>query len=120
MRTLVQRLYSSSFRSRFSRSHSSYNGQKGSQRLTDDEGSRLSQKRTVTSTAEGARKSQRSLDIGGLSGVQKSWFSGTKGSRNDSEVRGSMEEEMVPVGKITVRHDLEWSNSPLDRPSPNL
>lgn len=115
MRTLMQRIYPISFLSRFSRSRSGYNSQKGSQRLSDEENSGISQKKTVTSTVEGVGMPRPSMDRGGSRGKYNVWLPNKKHSKNEGDMTGSME-EMVPMGNIAVQHDIEWINAPLDKP----
>lgn len=115
MRTLVQKIYPVAFLSRFSRSRGGYSSQKGSQRLTDEENSRISQKKTVTSTVEGVGLSRTSIDRGGSKSKYSAWVSNKKQSKNEGDMTGSME-EMVPMGNITVQHDIEWTNVPVDKP----
>lgn len=114
MRTLVQKLQPLFLRSHFSRSRSGYGSQKGSTRLTDSENSRISQKKTVTSTVEGVGTPRKSMDKGGSKGKNNSWFSNKRPLRNDDDMMGSME-EMVPIGQIAVQHDIEWINAPVDK-----
>ena len=114
MRTLVQKLQPLFLRSYFSRSRSGYGSQKGSKRLTDSENSRISQKKTVTSTVEGVGTPRKSMYKVGPKGKNNSWFSNKRPLRNDDDMTGSME-EMVPIGQIAVQHDIEWINAPVDK-----
>ena len=107
LRPLVRTRWPEAFRSRFSRSRSSRSGtNRGSLRLTDEKNSRISTKtKTLVSTAEGPNTKEVS------GGKHKSWF-GTQNTKDDERTRkGSMEEEMVPMGNIAVRHDVEWINA---------
>lgn len=114
MRTLLQRLDPVIFHSRVSRSRGGSTGQKGSQRLTDDEeNSRISQKKTVTSTIEGVGMPLESLER--RFSRHHTWLPGKRSNKIDTETTGSME-EMVPVGNITVQHDIEWVNAAIDKP----
>lgn len=119
LRPLVRARFPDAFRSRFTRSRGSGGRSgmnKGSLRLTDEENSRISstnKSKTLTSTAEGP---DQNIPIVKESkeGKHKTWF-GTQSTKDDERTRkGSMEEEMVPMGVIAVRHDVEWSNADSD------
>ncbi len=81
---------------------------KGSLRLTDEENSRMSSKaKTLVSTAEGPDAKEVSA------GKHKTWF-GTQNTKDDERTRKGSMEEMVPMGNIAVRHDVEWINADSD------
>lgn len=90
---------------------------KGSLRLTDEENSRIgssNKSETFTSTAEGPDHNKKRTVKENQGGKHKTWF-GTHSTRDDERTRkGSMEEEMVPMGNIAVRHDVEWINADSD------
>lgn len=93
MRPIFKRTFPSAIRSRFTKSRTTRYGT-GSQRLPDDKPSGL-----ASSAMGGARK-------------HKTWYSGGRsGIRDDDTLAGGSEEEMVPIGKIGVRHDLEWEEA---------
>lgn len=88
---------------------------KGSLRLTDEESSGIvssNKIKTITSTAEGPDHSKTPIVKESKElGKHKTWF-GTQTTKDDQRTRkGSMEEEMVPMGNIAVRHDVEWINA---------
>lgn len=89
---------------------------KGSLRLTDEENSRISsinKSLTLKSTAEGPDQ-KHPIVKESKEGKHKTWF-GTQSTKDDERTKkGSMEEEMVPMGNIAVRHDVEWSNADSD------
>lgn len=101
---------------------------KGSLRLTDEENSHISSSnkiKTITSTAEGpdhhnhSSKSPIVKESSGKEGKHKTWFGGgthhqTTKDDHQRTRKGSMEEEMVPMGSIAVRHDVEWINGDSD------
>lgn len=92
---------------------------KGSLRLTDEESTRIGSSnkiKTITSTAEGPDHSKSPIvKESSKEGKHKTWFGGTQTSKDDQRTRkGSMEEEMVPMGNIAVRHDVEWINADSD------
>ena len=89
-------------RSKFSRSHTSRYGT-GSQRLPDTD------KNPQSSTLGSGNVSAGVY--GGKNKNHKSWFdNGASRMASDPEGTGgdSSQEEMVPMGRIAVRHDLEW------------
>ena len=90
---------------------------KGSLRLTDEESSRIGSSnkvKTITSTAEGPDHSKNPIVKESKEVKHKTWF-GTQTIKDDQRTRkGSMEEEMVPMGNIAVRHDVEWINADSD------
>ncbi|KAI4114152.1 MAG: hypothetical protein LQ338_008046, partial [Usnochroma carphineum] len=97
MRPLVSRAFPSQIRSRFTRSRNA-----GSQHLHDNH-------------ANGSRS--RALDnsgvyAGGGSKKHKTWYNnvstGKATKTDDGESGQGSEEDMVPMGKIQVRHDVEW------------
>lgn len=90
---------------------------KGSLRLTDEENSRIgssNKSRTLTNKAEGPDHNKNPIVKESKEGKHKTWF-GTQTKKDDERTRkGSMEEEMVPMGNIAVRHDVEWINADSD------
>lgn len=109
LRPLLSRAFPSQLRSRFSKSRT------GSHRLQDLEG--------ASGKVSGPRSGGNHIHTKGLSdsGIyagqnkkqpHKSWYNNiaaaksSKGTGRGSE-EGS-EEDMVPMGKIQVRHDVEW------------
>ncbi|KAL8787211.1 MAG: hypothetical protein Q9213_002322 [Squamulea squamosa] len=115
MRPLFSRAFPSQLRSRWSRSRTN-----GSQRLKDLEASgKNSGSRSGKMSASGSGHDKALSDSGIYAGQNrklphKSWYNAkaVKGSSKGEETgRGSEEgsqEDMVPMGKIQVRHDVEW------------
>ncbi|KAL9637068.1 MAG: hypothetical protein Q9204_002010 [Flavoplaca sp. TL-2023a] len=96
MRPLVSRAIPSQTRTRFTKSHT------GTHRLQDVEGLNG---RARAPHSQGL--SESGIYQGQSKRQQKSWYNtGTHVTGRHSE-EGS-EEDMVPMGKIQVRHELEW------------
>lgn len=118
LRPLLSKTVPSTLRSRFSRSR---NGA-GSQRLPDVEkqsNSNTGRSSTLVgsngvSSGGGGRGSK--VYLGGSVGKShKSWYDtavSAMASKNDHRDGGSegSQEEMVPMGKIAVRHELDWES----------
>lgn len=114
MRPLLNTAIPKLIRSRFYRSHSSRTGGKGSHRLADEElGADSTHVGTVDSTAEalGGKLHKQPPQTG----KHKTWLSAAFSSQGAGNGMG-LEEEMVPVGKIAVRHDVEWQEGDLASP----
>lgn len=106
MRPLATRAFPTEIRSRFYRSGPST----GSHRLPDSQGHRKSGSRVNAIGSDGGIYAGGS-GVGGKKGGPKSWYNNisavTRTVDGDGGGDGS-EEDMVPMGKIQVRHDLEW------------
>lgn len=119
LRPLVSASFPDAFRTRFSRSRSSKGRSgmnKGSLRLTDEENSRISRSNkseTLTSTAEGPDHNKKPIVKESQGGKHKTWF-GTHSTKDNERTRKGSMEEMVPMGNIAVRHDVEWINTDSD------
>ena len=103
MRPIFAVFFSESLRSRFSRSRSSEN--KGSRKLSE-------QKNELNESKSGNNSKGAGIISHKLEGRKsRGWYSATVSAlaaRDEEETRGREEEEMVPVGKIGVKHNLEW------------
>ena len=99
IRPLASRAFPSEVRSRFTRTRPTV----GSQRLPD---SAVNNNKSYTLENQTRGK----VYAGGK--THKSWFnnvSTVQATRNDDGESGlGSEEDMVPMGKIQVRHDVEW------------
>ncbi|KAL8849251.1 MAG: hypothetical protein Q9221_005781 [Calogaya cf. arnoldii] len=116
LRPLVSRAFPSQLRSRFSKSHT------GSHRLQDLEANNkgLSGPRSANNKRNSGRTMghAKGLSDSGIYAGQerkqfhKNWLYNVKagGSKNTrtGTTEGGSEEDMVPMGKIQVRHEVEW------------
>ncbi|KAL8820355.1 MAG: hypothetical protein Q9223_001404 [Gallowayella weberi] len=109
MRPLVSRAFPSQLRSRLTGSRTT-----GSQRIQD-----LSAKGKLSGSRNGKHSHTKGLSDSGIYAGQgrkqphKSWYNNiavAKSSKGtmDRGSEGGSEEDMVPMGKIQVRHDVEW------------
>ena len=115
MRPLLNTAIPKLIRSRFYRSHSSRTGGKGSHRLADEElGTDGTHVGTVDSTAE-ALGGKLYKQQPPQTGKHKTWLSAAFSSQGGGNGM-SLEEEMVPVGKIAIRHDVEWQEGDVVSP----
>ena len=106
MRPLLRSTHHRVMGSRLFRSHSSRNANKGSHRLTDEDDSRFgSNGPALDCRVEGSGTQGKG---GGSEGKHWVWLPSLSQVRNDGKVKGNAE-EMVPMGHIAVRRDLEWS-----------
>ena len=98
MRPLFSKTFPSAIRSRFTKSHTPRYAA-GSQRLPDTE-------KANKSSTLGSRTGQ--LYTGG-SRKHKTWYNNTaSASRAEEDRSDGSQEDMVPMGKIAVRHDVRW------------
>ncbi|KAL8679787.1 MAG: hypothetical protein Q9186_003952 [Xanthomendoza sp. 1 TL-2023] len=124
MRPLFSRAFPSQIRSRWTKSRTT-----GSQRLQDLEasgGGKASGSRSVGKHSHTKGLSDSGIYAGqGKKQPHKSWYNNvavTK-SKGTTTGRGSeegSEEDMVPMGKIQVRHDVEWEQEQEQEPEPGI
>ena len=102
---LLRPLFSKTFpsiRSKFSRSSNVRYGT-GSRRLPDNE-------KNPRSSTLGSSQASGGIYQGTGKG-QKAWYDhgvSTMATKNEENASDCSQEEMVPMGKIAVRHDLDW------------
>ena len=103
LRPVITKVFPDGFRSRFSRSRTSGNSA-GSQRLQDlEKEDTTGRANTVAGSTGGSRNAN--IYSGGVK-THNTWYA--KGGRsNDGGSEGS-QEEMVPMGLIAVRQDVDW------------
>ena len=110
LRPLFSKTFPGSVRSKLYRSRLSGYGT-GSQRLPDvEKGDRLS-------TLGGSTNVSGGSGVGGNSQNHKTWYNAAataKTTRNGDSGSDCSQEEMVPMGRIAVRHDLDWEASDKD------
>ena len=119
LRPLLSKTLPSNLRSRFSRSRSR-NGA-GSQRLPDVEkqgNSNTGRSSTLVgsnsgNSSGGDSRGSKVYRGGSMGKSHKSWYNtavSAMASKNDDRDRGmeGSQEEMVPMGKIAVRQELDW------------
>ncbi|KAL8916159.1 MAG: hypothetical protein Q9172_006430 [Xanthocarpia lactea] len=96
MRPIVSRAFPSRFRSYFSRSSRN----DGSQRLDDP-----SNKNSASSGSKGQQRGSN-IYVGGVQS-HKAWYNNAVVTSGDTGAEGSTE-EIIPLGQIGVRSDVEW------------
>ncbi len=99
LRPLFKKTYASAIRQRFTKPRSSrYGG--GSQRLPDSE--KGPQSTTLSRTED--------MYLGGAK-KHKFWYNNEKtASENEEERSDGSQEDIIPMGKITVSHDVSWED----------
>ncbi|KAL8800942.1 MAG: hypothetical protein Q9182_004824 [Xanthomendoza sp. 2 TL-2023] len=113
MRPLVSRAFPSQLRSRLTNSRNT-----GSQRLQDPSG-----KGKLSGSRSGKHPHSKALSDNGIYAGQgrkqphKSWYNNIAAAKSNKGTMGrgleeGSEEDMVPMGKIQVRHDVEWEQEP--------
>ena len=110
LRPLFSKTFPGAVRSKLSRSRPSGYGS-GSQRLPDVE------KGVRSSTLGGSTDPSGGSGVGGNSQNHKTWYNAAataKTSKSGDTGSDCSQEEMVPMGRIAVRHDVDWEASDKD------
>ncbi|KAL8719872.1 MAG: hypothetical protein Q9181_008000 [Wetmoreana brouardii] len=122
LRPLFTRAFRSQIHSRITRSRNT-----GSQRLHDTNPSKPTDSNLKNGTHARIRSLQRSGDVysgeslgtGGVNRSNRDWYTAAVAAKKGSHAKtgtsdeGS-QEDMVPMGKIQVRHDVEWEQERRD------
>ena len=103
LRPLFSKAFPSGFRSRFSRSRNVRYGI-GSERLEDLEKEENTGRSSTLVGSNGGDHNKSVYSGGGNN--HNTWYA-RGGGHNDQGSEGS-QEEMVPIGRIAVRHDVDW------------
>lgn len=103
LRPLFSKAFPSGFRSRFSRSRNMRYGI-GSQRLQDlEKEDNIGRSSTLVGSNSG---SPNNNVYSGGGRTHNTWYA-TRSKHDDQDSEGS-QGEMVPMGRIAVKHDLDW------------
>ena len=103
LRPVITKLFPAGFRSRFSRSPKASHSA-GSQRLQDmEKADNTGRPTTLAGSTGGSRNAN--IYSGGVK-AHNTWYA--KGGRHGDGGSEGSQEEMVPMGLIAVKHDVDW------------
>lgn len=106
LRPLLSKLpLPNTLRSRFSSKRTPYHGSGGSQRLPDGEKSGNTGRSSTLGGSTGGGSGNEGANIYQGS---KAWYNTAVLAKHDDVGSEGSQEEMVPVGKIAVRQEVDW------------
>lgn len=108
LRPLLSKLNMTAFRSRISPSRTPYYGPGGSQRLPDGEKSGNMGGSSTLGGSNSGGSGNGGANIYQGSKSNRAWYNTAVSAKHDDGGSEGSQEEMVPVGKIGVRQEVDW------------
>lgn len=109
LRPILSKLpLTTTFRSRLSPNRTPYYGPGGSQRLPDGEKSGNTGRSSTFGGSNGGGSGNGSANIYQGSKSSRAWYNTAVSAKHDDGGSEGSQEEMVPVGMIGVRQEVDW------------
>ena len=86
----------------------------GSQRLQDLEKDDNTGRSSTHAGSNGGGHGHNNAVYSGGDNIHNTWYA--KGGRHEDQGSEGSQEEMVPIGRIAVRHDVDWDTKDGGRP----